>query len=243
MILLRSPLEITIGGTSELFPWVRVAINKYFHVVVKQASVVYESCELHPKYSMTCWDGEGLGINYIRQVSEAFKEPNAVPFIATSGGVRYSVPELHYLNLSADHLDQLESHLLLFRIHRHERCDEGAGEKDEEYRVAIRRIGEATLQAIADKRWRELGEYAEQQFKATVTKKIIEMTPEGNDRMLKAKLAGSYGVFLDNEFLIAVAPPDRHDLVIQMTKHHKMVHHIPIKIDRCGTRVLYSDEV
>lgn len=154
------------------------------------------------------------------------------------------------LVLSADHVNELESNLLLFFTNVPRTSSEISatyaptiGEKEREM-FALMKLTGLAVDAIYQKKWDRLGDLIDQSWRIKSGLSAAVSTPAIAETYAAARLAGAWGGKLTGAggggCLLLVAPQESHsDIVGKMTARNCV--HIPFRFSFSGSEVIFCD--
>lgn len=153
--------------------------------------------------------------------------------------------------LPADHVRELEDHLLLFFTGVSRTSAEVAAtyapalagrERDQ---FAMMRLAEAGAEAIHRKRWETLGNLVDQSWRIKAGLSAAVNPAVVNDLYLRARVAGAWGGKLTGAggggCMVLVAPPERRPGIVAALTAAGAVH-VPFKFDFGGSQIIFSDK-
>lgn len=155
------------------------------------------------------------------------------------------------LPVPADHVEELERHLLLFftRVSRTS-ADVAAtyaptlGERERD-QFAMMRLAESGVDAILHRDWERLGCLVDQSWRIKAGLSAAVNPAAVNGMYLAARVAGAWGGKLTGAggggCLVLVAPPERHATIVAALTSRGAVH-VPFKFDFSGSQIIFSDK-
>jgi D-glycero-alpha-D-manno-heptose-7-phosphate kinase len=155
------------------------------------------------------------------------------------------------LVIDADHIKQLEDHLLLFftKIPRTS-SDVAAtyagtlGERDRE-QFAMLRMAEQGVDAVYRKDWERLGQLVDQSWRVKVGLSSAVTNQVVNTLYAAARLSGAWGGKLTGAggggCMLLIAAPEKHAGIIKSLTSQGAVH-VPFRFSFGGSQIIFSDK-
>jgi D-glycero-alpha-D-manno-heptose-7-phosphate kinase len=153
------------------------------------------------------------------------------------------------LPLPADHVRELEEHLLLFFTRVSRTSSEVAATyapslvERERDQFAMMRLAEAGAEAIHRKQWETLGNLVDQSWRIKAGLSAAVNPAVVNDLYLRARVAGAWGGKLTGSggggCMVLVAPPEKHATIVEALTAQGAVH-IPFQFDFGGSQIIFS---
>jgi D-glycero-alpha-D-manno-heptose-7-phosphate kinase len=153
--------------------------------------------------------------------------------------------------LPADHVRELEDHLLLFFTRVSRTSSEVAATyapslvEREGDQFAMMRLAEAGAEAVHRKRWETLGNLVDQSWRIKAGLSASVNPPGINKLYLTARVAGAWGGKLTGAggggCMVLVAPPEKQPAVVAALTAQGAVH-VPFRFDFGGSQIIFSDK-
>jgi hypothetical protein len=255
MILIRTPLQVTLLGASTAQPdWSRKhgglllggAINHYVFTAAycdagePRIAMVHQSLLYASGLGAVAAQGAGTRVAYQAFSTSTLvdKDDPAFPFVNTGGvgQVRYRGEQASVLPLPRwDVVDELESHLLLVKLNGSPAEPTGFDRQGKEQFAILRSTEQAAL-CLERRDWAELGRNMDQALRAEVTLGSKAMSDEASSAYAAARLHGAFGGNLLGRYLLVLAPPEKHRTILDQSGHT----HVPCRFEPVGSCVVYS---